>query len=110
MLKRLPTGFDLGDFGHIGHRAAGVQVGQNDLLAGEAEHVSAFGHEVDATENNVLGGSFGGNAGELVAVAGGVGEADHFIALIVVPEQQGGRAQFGAGPRNALVHRMVGER
>src|ERR1035438_536547 len=108
--ERLPAGFHLGDFGHISHRAAGVKVGQNDLLAGAAEYVGALGHEVDAAENNVLGGSFGGDAGELVAIAGGVGEADHLVALVVVAEQQGCRAQFGARPRNALVHGVVGER
>jgi hypothetical protein len=95
-LKRLPAGFDLGDFRHVGHRAAGVEVGQDHLLALVAEHVGALGHEVHAAENNVLGVGFGGDAGELVAVAGGVGKANHFVALVVVAEQEGGRAEFGA--------------
>ena len=75
-LERLPAGFDLRDLGHIGHGAAGVEVGQDDLLAVVAEHVGALGHEVHAAEDNVLRVGFGGDFGELVAVAGEVGEAD----------------------------------
>jgi hypothetical protein len=74
-----------------------------------AEHVGALGHEVHAAENNVFCVGFGGDAGELVAVACGVGEANHLVALVVVAEQEGRRAEFGARPRNALVHRMVGK-
>ena len=110
VLERLPTGFYLGDFGHIGHGAACVQVGQDDLLPRAAEHVGALGHEVHAAENNVFGVGFSGNPGELVAVARGVGKADYFVALIVVPEQERGRAQLGACRRNARVHGMVGKR
>ena len=108
--ERLPAGFHLRDLRHIGHGAAGVEVGQDDLLAVVAEDVRALGHEVHAAENNVLGVGFGGDAGELVAVAGGVGKADHLVALVVVAEQEGGRAQLGAGLRDARVHGMVGER
>ena len=58
----VPTGFDLFDHGHIGHRAPGGQVGQNDGNAaifafGETllpigENVGRFGHEVDAAKDN----------------------------------------------------------
>jgi hypothetical protein len=52
-----------------------------------AQHVGALGHEVHAAEDDVLRVGLGGDLGELVAVAGEVGEADHFVALVVVAEQ-----------------------
>ena len=106
----LPAGFDLGDFGHIGHGAAGVEVGQDHLLAIVAEHVGALGHEMHAAENNVLRFSFGGDFGELVAVAGEVGEANHFVALVVVAEQDGRGAEVRACLGDAGVHGVVGKR
>jgi len=108
-LKRFPAGFDLGDFRHVGHGAAGVKVGQDDLLAGVAEHIGALRHEVYAAENNVFGVGFGGDSRELVAVACEVGETDDFVPLIVVPEQDGGRSQALAGLGDAFIHGVVGE-
>jgi hypothetical protein len=87
-LERIPAGFHLRDFGHIGHRTAGIQVGQDYLLARVAEHVGTFGHEVNAAEKDVPRIGFCGDLRELVAVAGRVGEADHFVALVVVAEQR----------------------
>src|SRR5208337_4194065 len=66
--------------------------------------------EVHAAEDDVPGAGVGGDAGELVAVAGEVGEADDFVALVVVTEQDGGCAEFGASCGNAGIHGMVGER
>ena len=103
-IERLPTGFNLGDLGHIGHGAAGIQIGQDHLLAIAAQHIGALGHEVHAAEDDVLCIGVGGNAGELVAVAGEVGEADHFVSLVVMAEQNCGGAEFGARLRDALVH------
>jgi len=109
-LERLPAGFHLRDFSHVGHGAACIEVRQDDLLAGVAEHVRAFGHEVHAAENKVLGVGLRGDSGELVAVAREVGEADDFVALIVVSEQNGGRAETLARRRDTLVHSVIGER
>ena len=75
-----------------------------------AQHVGALGHEVHAAEDDVLGVGLGGDLRELVAVAGEVGEADHFVALVVVAEQDGGCAQLRARLGNALVHGVVGKR
>ena len=49
------------EVGHVGHRAAGVEVGQDHLLVGAGQDVGRLGHEVDAAEHHVLG----------VAVVGG---------------------------------------
>src|SRR6266702_3514470 len=58
-LEGFPAGLDLGDFSHVGHGAASVQVGQNDLLAVAAKYVGAFGHKVYAAEDDVFGVGFG---------------------------------------------------
>ena len=42
-------------FGHVGHRAAGVQVGEDDPLVVAGEHVGGLGHEVHAAEDDVGG-------------------------------------------------------
>ena len=60
---------------------------------GARQHVGAFRHEVHAAEDDVLGVGLRGDLRELVAVAGGVGKADHFVALVVVAEDHDGRAQ-----------------
>jgi hypothetical protein len=108
-LERFPAGLDLRDFCHVGHGAAGVQVGQDDLLAVMPEHVGAFCHEVYTAENNVLGVRLGRGFGELVTVAGKVGETDDLVALVVMAQQNRGRAELLAGGRNTGVHRVVGE-
>src|SRR6266851_1428787 len=51
--KFAPAGFHLANVGHIGHRAAGVEVGQNDGLVLAAEDIGAFGHKVHAAEDYV---------------------------------------------------------
>ena len=40
---------------HVGHRAAGGEVGQHDFLMRRAENVGALRHEVDAAEDDELG-------------------------------------------------------
>ena len=40
---------------HVGHRAAGRQVGQDDGLAVGGEDVGALGHEMHAAEDDVVG-------------------------------------------------------
>ena len=49
----LPRFLDLVDVGHVGHRATGVQVGEDHPLVVAGEHVGGFGHEVDAAEDDV---------------------------------------------------------
>ncbi len=61
-----------------------------------AEQVGALGHEMHAAEDDVPGLGLGGDLGELVAVAGRVGEADNFVALVVVAEQEHLLAELGA--------------
>ena len=52
-----------------------------------AQHVRAFGHEVHAAEHDELRvGVLADLPGELVGVAGVVGELDHLVALIVVAQ------------------------
>ena len=62
---------------------------------------------MDAAENDVLCIGLRGYFGELVAVAGEVGKADDLVALVVVAEQDGGLAQFGARGCYSLVHGVV---
>jgi hypothetical protein len=105
----LPAIFDLSDLGHVGHGTAGVQIGENGYLAGTAQHVGAFGHEMHAAKDDVLAGGFGGFLGEFVRVSAEIGEADYFIALVVVAEDYAFAAQSLAGGGDAVVHGVVGE-
>ena len=50
-----PARFELVDRGHVGHRAAGGEVGQDDLLVRRREDVGALRHEVNAAEHDELG-------------------------------------------------------
>ena len=100
-----PGSFDLVDRGHVGHRAAGRHVGQHDghalaaargqLLGPVGQDVGRLGHEVDAAEGDRPAvAAFGRHLAELVAVAAQVGERDHFVLLIVVPQNQQPRTEF----------------
>jgi len=116
LFESFPGGFYLGDFGHVGHGAAGVQVGQDHLLDGvalgvlAAEQIGAFSHKMHAAEDDVFGFSLGGDFGELVAVAGCIGKANDFIALVVVAEQEHVCAEFLTGRCDAVVHGVIGQR
>src|SRR5262245_8414792 len=75
---------------------------------GSAQHVSTFGHEVHATEHDVVGfGASGDLTRELEGIAGVVGELDHLVALIVVTQDHElaaeRRARFGNAPHHLLV-------
>ena len=73
-----------------------------------AQHVGAFGHEVDATEDDELGvGMLSHVTRELVGVAGVVGELDDLIALIVMSENDEPAAKLRFRSRNARVHLLV---
>ena len=74
---------------HVRHRAAGREVGQDDLLLRRGEDVGGLGHEVDAAEDDVLGlGPRRRLARQLEGVAGDVGELDDLVALVVVAEDE----------------------
>ena len=113
--QRIPAVFDLPNLRHVGHRAAGVQVGQNHLLAcsrrivGTAQHVGALRHKVHAAKDEILRLGLGRDFGELVGVAGEIRKTDHFIALIVVAEQNRALAELRARRRNPLIHAVVGQ-
>ena len=78
-----------GEPGHVGHRAAGGEVGQHHLLLGAGEDVGRLGHEVHAAEDDVLGARASGRvAGQLEGVAGDVGELDDLVALVVVAQHE----------------------
>src|ERR1017187_8151267 len=49
----LPGVFHLRNLGHVGHGAAGIQVGEYDRLSGTRQNVGAFRHEVHAAEDDV---------------------------------------------------------
>ncbi len=49
----------------------------------------------------------GRGLGQLVAVAGVIGETHHLVALVVVAQDHDLRAQPLARRRNPLVHRLV---
>ncbi len=94
----LPGLLDRVDVRHVGHRAAGVEVRQHDLLVGSGEDVRRFGHEVDSAEHDVIGlGLAGGDPGQPEGVAPGVGPPHDLVALVVVPEDDRAAAELGLG-------------
>ena len=85
----LPRLLDLVEVGHVGHRAAGVEVREDDLLVVGGEDVSRLGHEVHAAEHDVLGfGALLRQHRQAVRVATGVGPLHHLVALVVVAEDE----------------------
>ena len=98
----VPRLFDLVDVGHVGHRAAGVEVGEDHPLVVGGEHVGRLGHEVHAAEHDV--GRLvvvRGEPGELERVADRVGPADHLVALVVVAEDEEPVAERALWPRRS---------
>ena len=51
----LPGLLDRVEVGHVGHGAAGVEVGKDHLLVGRGQDVGGLGHEVDPAEDHELG-------------------------------------------------------
>ena len=99
------------DVGHVGHRAAGVQVRQEHLLVVGGQHIGRLGHEVHPAEDDELGfGAFGGHLGQAERVASGVGPGHDLVALVVVAEDEqpvAERRLGGADPRAQFVRRRV---
>ena len=116
----LPAVFDLLDGGHVGHRAARLQVGQDDrhalaaaaldLLGAIGEDVGRFGHEVYAAEGDRPAFFFGrGQGAELIAVAAEVGQGDHFVLLVMMPQDQEPPAHGGADLLDPLREQIAGQ-
>ena len=85
----LPGLLDGVDVGHVGHRAPGVEVGEDHLLVRRGEDVGRLGHEVDAAEDDVVGvAAVRGDARQAEGVAPGIGPAHHLVALVVVAEDE----------------------
>ena len=75
-----------------------------------AEHVGALGHEVHAAEHDVVGfGTIRDLSRQPEGVAGVVGEPDHFVALIVMAEDDETVTERRAGSSNARRHLGVRE-
>jgi hypothetical protein len=76
---------------------------------GLAEDIGALGHEVHAAEDDEfsLGGS-GGLLGELQGVAAEIGELNHFVALVVVAQDDHAVTQRLLGGRQTAVESIVG--
>ena len=96
LFENRPCILKLVDVRHVRHRAAGAEVGQDDLLPLAREDVGGLGHEVHAAENNVVGLLLlGGDLREPEAVAGEIGEVDDLVALVVVAEEDDARSEPG---------------
>ena len=102
-----PAVFDVFDRRHVGHRAAGGQVGQHDRRAPAAaggelfraigEDVGRLGHEVDAAEDDRPAFGVGGRQrAELVAVAAEVRQGNDVVLLVVMAEDQEPSAHVAA--------------
>ena len=116
----LPAVLDLFDGGHVGHRTAGLHVGQDDrhplaaaahdLLGTIGQDVGRFGHEVYAAEGNRPALFFGrGQGGQLIAVAAEVGQGDHLVLLVMVPQDQEPPAHAGADLADPFAEDIAGQ-
>ena len=79
------------------------------MLIGARENIRAFRHKVHTAENDVAPICVGGNLREFVGVAGVVGKANHFIALIMVSENHAIAPELTTSIGDALIHRVIGE-
>ncbi len=69
--------------------------------SGAGQHVGALGHEMDAAEHDGLGRVLRrGKLRQLQRVADRIGELDHFVALIVMAENDEPVAQRRPGGRD----------
>ena len=105
--QRLPALLHLADLRHIRHRAAGIQIRQDHLLAFARQHVGALRHEMHAAKEDVVRVRLRRRFRQFVAVAGEIREADHFVALVVVPQQDRRLAQRAPRHSNALIHAVI---
>ena len=102
-LKIAPALLDLIDGRHVGHGAAGSEVGEDHCLAVVGQDVGALGHEVHAAEHDELCFRVRGSLlGELEGIACHIGEGDDLIALVMVTEDVHPIAEGGLGALGAL--------
>src|SRR5207344_2672676 len=86
-LQDLPGFLHRFDVGQVGHGAAGVEVGQDDLLVRRGQDVGRLGHEVHATEDDVVRlRALLGQHGQAEGIPAGVGPAHDLVPLVVVAE------------------------
>ena len=110
LLQLAPADLELIRGRHVGHGTASGKVRQDHALVRQCQDVGTLGHEVDAAKHDVVGtGMLRDRAGELERIAGVIGEANHFIALVVVAEDHEAVAERGAGGGNAQRHLLVGQ-
>src|SRR5205823_12277810 len=105
--KFAPAGLHLADVGHVGHGAAGIQVGKHNDLVRAAENVCAFRHEMNAAEHDVAGISFSSLKRELEGIAAKIGELDDLVALVVVTEDNDILAQTRFGSGDTVVQGVI---
>ncbi len=95
--------------GHVGHGAAGGEVGEDDFDAIGCEYVCGFRHEVDAAENDVAYWGSGLRSFfyyrrcelcEFEGVACVVGVLDDGVHLVVVAEDE----EFGTELFSAVLY------
>ena len=89
VLQRVPGVLDLPQAGHVGHRAAGGEVGQDHLLLGEVR--MSADSAMKCTPQKTMysaSGRAAASLGQLERVAGDVGELDDLVALVVVAEHE----------------------
>src|SRR5262249_61836488 len=79
---------------HVGHRAAGCEVGGHDFLLCRGQNVCGLGHEVNAAEHHELCARPGGCLpGQFEGVASDVGELDDLVPLVVMTQDEGSVAE-----------------
>ena len=84
-----PCLFDSLDVGHVGHRAAGIQVGEQHLLVGLGEDVGRFGHEVHAAKDDEVGlRAVCRDARQAERVAAHIGPGHDLVTLVVVAQNE----------------------
>ena len=107
----VPGVFDLLNRRHIGHRTTGGHIGQDDansfaIALGElfrsiGQDVGGLGHKVDTAKSDLPTlGAIGRHLAELIAITPQVGQDDHLVLLIMVPQDQQLRAQRGTHVAN----------
>ena len=105
-----PAGFELIDGSHVGHRAPGREIREDNFLVRRRQHVGALGHEVHAAENDELGlRVFRDFTRKTEGVADVVRELDHLVALVVMAEDDQARAQRRLRGGDAAIELLVGQ-
>ena len=80
----LPAVFYLSNLGHIGHRTSSVEIRKYRHLPRLRQNISALRHKMHTAKNDVFATGMPRLLRKFVGVAAKIGEANDFIALIVV--------------------------